>query len=260
MKTMRLIALALAALGAALLGHGHHTAVADGEYGTLYIDVLPDANNTATAFGPIDVCRDTDDGSGPLDIGDTFSIDIVIAGANDLAGPCWILYYNKDVLKVTAYDWTNWKMGPYGMIDATDSVPDTDGAFWCHYVNLPGVNGDGVLLRVTLQAVANGRSDLTITASSDLLILDLACSKGIDHSYPEVLVHDPPGNVRVAVGEDCPEPVPATGGGSLPAVGRSASVWPIALLLAGGVTAVVAVAALVALSAGAWYARRRWQG
>jgi len=50
MKTIRLIALALVALGAALLGQGHHTALADGEYGTLYIDVLPDVAGTGDSL------------------------------------------------------------------------------------------------------------------------------------------------------------------------------------------------------------------
>ena len=97
MKTVRLIALALTVLGVVLFGHGHSTAFADGEHGTLYIDVYnTDGASAATTFGgvgTIDVCRDTDDLGGPLEIGDTFSIDIIVDDAtNTISGatpkPC----------------------------------------------------------------------------------------------------------------------------------------------------------------------------
>jgi hypothetical protein len=174
-----------------------HRAQADGERGTLYIDVLPDASNTTSGYGTVDACRDG------LAIGDTFDIDTIIAGANDLAAPYFVLYYNKDVLKVTAYDWANWKLGPGG-IDVNDPMPDTDGEFSStHARGARGVNGDGVLLRVTLQAIANGSSDLTLCNTTDCP--DLADSSGDDHFYPEALVDDPAGTLRVAVGQSCPE-------------------------------------------------------
>jgi hypothetical protein len=189
-------AMGIGGLGGPLFDRAH----ADGERGTLYIDVLPDASNTTSGYGTIDVCR------GGLAIGDTFDVDIVIHGANDLAGPYWILYYNKDVLKVTAYDWSNWKMGAGG-IDICDALPDTDGQFACTYAQDTGVSGDGVLARVTFQAVANGSSDLalcTITGNCP----DLADSAGQDHFYPEALVDHPADTLRVAVGQSCSEAPP----------------------------------------------------
>jgi hypothetical protein len=186
-------AVGIGGLGGPMFGR----AQAEGERGTLYIDVLPDASNTTTGYGTIDVCRDG------LAIGDTFDVDIVIAGADDLAGPYWKLYYSKDVLKVTAYNWESWKLGAGGM-DICDTLPDTDGAFVCTYAQGTGVSGDGVLARVTLQATANGSSDLalcTITGSCP----DLADGNGQDHFYPEALVDDPAGTLRVAVGQSCSE-------------------------------------------------------
>jgi hypothetical protein len=197
MNAIRLIVLSLAVLAVLLLGQSQRSALADGEYGTLYIDVVPDANNTTSGYGTIDVCR------GGLAIGDTFDVDIVIHGAKDLAGPYWTLYYNKDVLKVTAYNWSNWKMGAGG-IDLCDTMPDTDGALSCTYGQGDGVSGDGVLQRVTLQAVANGSSDLALCTITGLCP-DLADSTGQDHFYPQVLVDDPAGTLRVAVGQSCSE-------------------------------------------------------
>ncbi|MGD0205736.1 MAG: cohesin domain-containing protein [Dehalococcoidia bacterium] len=249
MNTIRVIALGLTVLVALLVGAnvpaGQDSALAAGERGTLYIDVLPDANNTATGYGTIDVCRDTDNLGGALDVGDTFTIDVIIDGANDLAGPVWWLYYNRDVLNVTAYDWSNWKMGPGGL-DLTDIVPDSDGQFACTYGQATGVDGDGVLLRVTLQAVANGSSDLKLCAVTG------ECphawdSSGVDHYYPEVLVHDPPGNVRVVVGGAC-----GAVGGVAELPGASDSSRPNRLALA-GIAALVALA----LAGGVWYARKR---
>lgn len=193
-------------LGANVLG-GQGGGSGDGEYGTLYIDAVPDADNTTTGFGTVEVCRDTDDEGGPLEVGDALSIDVVIGGANDLAAPYWILYYNQDVLKVTARDRVSWKMGSGGL-EISDPLPDTDGAFATTYGQASGVDGDGVLLRVTLEAIANGSSDLKLcTVAGDCP--NMADSRGTDHFYPKVLVHDPPGEVRVVVGGACPPATPA---------------------------------------------------
>lgn len=195
-----LLLIAFAMAIGSLQGPVFERAQAEGERGTLYIDVLPDASNTTSGYGAIDVCRDG------LAIDDTFDIDIIIAGANDLAGPYSILYYNKDVLKVTAYDWRSWKMGSGGL-DLADPVPDTDGGFSHMYAQATGVNGDGVLLRVTLQAIANGSSDLTLcTVPGDCP--NVASADISDHFYPEILVDDPPGTLRVAVGQSCSEAPP----------------------------------------------------
>jgi hypothetical protein len=218
------------------------TALADGERGTLYIDVLPDANNTTTGYGTIDLCK------GNLAVNDTFQVDIVIDGANDLVGAYWILYYNPAVLRVTGYNWTSWKMGPGGL-DNTDPMPDSDGAFAATYGGgFTSVNGDGVLLRVTLQAVAKGSSDLTLcTVTGDCP--DAGDSLGVHHYYPAVLVDDPPGNVRVVVGAACG----FVGGlAELPDVSGSSG-WNYV-----AIAGLAAAAALVALTGGALYARRRW--
>jgi hypothetical protein len=255
-KTIRLIAFVLAVVGAALFGQGQHTALADGEWGTLYIDVQPDANNTTTGFGDIDVCRDTEDigdGSGDddglLEVGERFSIDVVIEGAPDINGAGHELNYEPSVLKVTASDWASWKFGS-GML-AEDVLPDTDGTFYTSYEGNT-TSGDGVIQRLTLEAVGNGQSDLDFTyiegTDGTPIIEDL----GVLHYPPEVLVDNPPGDVRVVVGGLCPSPVGAVGGiAEIPHVSDSAATNHIGLAALAGL-------AVVALTAGGWYARRRW--
>ncbi|GAF81875.1 unnamed protein product, partial [marine sediment metagenome] len=152
----------------------------------------------------IDVCRDTDDAGGPLDVGDTFYIDIIIDGANDLAFPYYIFYYDNTVLEVASYDWQSWKMGLGGDDYSEMDMSDIDGAWSAAYLEATstGVNGDGVLTRVTLKAIADGTSDLTLCTVPDDCP-NMADGDGTDHWPPEVLVHDPPGDVRVVVGGPC---------------------------------------------------------
>ena len=191
---LAVVASAITAGAVVVVGQGGGSG--GGEYGTLYIDAGPLTGNTADSYGTIDTCI------GDLTVGIPFDIDIIIDGGNDLAGAYWILYYNKDVLKVTGYNWANWKMGGGGL-NFTDAVPDSDGAFASTYAQASGVNGDGVLQRVTLEPVADGPSDLKLcTVAGECP--DAADSFGRDHQYPKVLVDDPAGEVRVVVGGPCP--------------------------------------------------------
>jgi hypothetical protein len=191
---LAVVASAITASAVVVVGQGGGSG--EGEYGTLYIDAGPLAGNTTDSYGTIDACV------GGVSVGTPFDIDIIIDGANDLAGPYWVLYYNKDVLKVTAYNWANWKMGGGGL-NLTDALPDTDGAFSCTYAQTTGVNGTGVLLRVTLEPIADGSSDLKLcTAAGECP--NAADSGGNDHPCPKVLVHEPAGEVRAVVGGACP--------------------------------------------------------
>jgi len=190
----------LAIVAAAVVGggalYGLGSGSGEGEYGTLYIDVGPLTGNTADGYGTIDTCI------GDLAVGTPFDIDIIIDGANDLAGPYWTLYYNKDVLKVTAYNWSSWKMGGGGL-SITDGVPDSDGEFDCTYAQDSGANGAGVLLRLTLEPIADGSSDLKLcTVEGDCP--NMGDISAVDHFYPQVLVDDPAGEVRAVVGGACP--------------------------------------------------------
>jgi len=80
-----------------------------------------------------------------------------------------------------------------------------------------GVNGAGVLQRVTLEPIANGSSDLKLCSAAGECP-DAADSGGVDHWYPEVLVDDPAGEVRAVVGGSCPPGGEGAGAGATPEV------------------------------------------
>jgi hypothetical protein len=190
----------LALSGASLLGRVFDGAQAAGEYGTMIVDVGPLTGNSSSAYGTIDLCK------GNVAADSTFDIDIIIDSANDLAAPSFVLNYDETKLEVTARAWIPYKMGDVP-IESSDARPDTDGEYmWsCARGVMGGVNGDGVIVRITLHALpaASGTSDLYLcTTAGDCP--NAADSDGDDHFYPEVLVHDYLGSVRVAIGEACP--------------------------------------------------------
>jgi hypothetical protein len=201
---------ALTVLGAHLLGGLSNGAqAADGDYGTMLIDVGPLDGNSATAYGTINMCK------GNVAADSSFDIDVIIDSANDLAAPYFILNYDNTKLEVTARSWVTYKMGNVP-IESSDSTPDTDGAYmWsCGRGALGGVNDDGVIVRITLHALsgASGTTDLTL-CKTEGDCPNAADSNGDDHFYPQVVVDDPAGTVRVAVGQTCSKaatPTPPT--------------------------------------------------
>lgn len=214
-------------------------------------DGTPD--NTATSVGTIDPCREVT--VDPLG----FDIDVTIEQVTDLAGFEAKLDYNPAVLKVTGVDYsyflatagsvTNWGEAP------TSLNPDTDGTLsMVATLSIPlpatGATGEGVLARVSLEAVANGLSDLNL---NDIKLADINTQPIGDETGDQVF-DGPVANGQIAVAQPCssPTPDPPVGGiAELPHVSDSSFRNYIALT---GLTA----AALLALTAGAWYAGRRW--
>ncbi len=127
------------------------------------VDAFPDAGNTATTVGPIDAGRS-------ITCGATFNVDIVIQGVANISGFQANLLYNPAALKVTAVNY-NYLLTTTGtvVIDFGDPTPDTDGDFLLFaamFSTSPftGASGDGVLARITLQAVGSGSSALDLTS------------------------------------------------------------------------------------------------
>ena len=181
-----------------LLGHMFGGAQASAPWGDLIIDPIPDANNTTSGYGDVEVCRDNNDGGGDLEINDTFIVDIVIDSAPNITGGSWAFVYNSSVLQVNASNWGSWKFGAGGIPIEDSPMPDTDGTFNTAYAGSV-TSGNGVVQRLTLQAVGNGTSDLTLTGWS------VADTFAIPHFYPEIDYLDPLGTIRVVVGPDeCP--------------------------------------------------------
>jgi hypothetical protein len=127
------------------------------------VDAVADAGNTDTAVGSIQNSRSTACGS-------TFDVDVVIQGVTNIAGFQADLLYNPAVLKVTGVNY-NFLLTTTGtaVIDFGDATPDTDGDFFllaAMYSITPftGASGNGVLARITLEAVGSGSSALDLTS------------------------------------------------------------------------------------------------
>lgn len=126
-------------------------------------DTLPD--NTGTSVGAVDGCVS-------MTAGASLDVDVVIQDVADLAGFQTDLLYDPRVLKVTAVDY-NFLLASTGssVLDLGEDITsegDTDGDFFMSgamfdLLGTTGANGDGVLARVTLEAVGPGTSPLDLS-------------------------------------------------------------------------------------------------
>jgi hypothetical protein len=119
------------------------------------------ADNTATVVEPVDGCISA--GQGAL-----FDIDVVIEGVANISGFQADLLYDPSVLKVNAIDYGFLLSSTgSGVLDFGSDTPDTDGevllsAAMFNLLSIIGADGDGVLARVSLQAIGPGTSPLDI--------------------------------------------------------------------------------------------------
>ena len=172
MARMKLLAVPLAAfllaaaLGWWLLAAGEEATQASPAI-SIGVDVNP-AGNTATSLGTIDDCRQ-------VSTGQTFEVDIYITGVTDLLAWQVPLVYDPSVLNVTGCDVEQFLAadpdsqvfesckavpveGPYGLyvVGAADTADPT-----------PEHSGEGVLARLTLQAVGPGLSAVSLPSLKD---------------------------------------------------------------------------------------------
>jgi len=169
------------------------------------VDTDP-TGNTATFVGTIDPCRQVTVGP------PAFEVDVTIQQVTNLAGFEADLSYNAAVLKVTGVDYnyflatagfvTNWGEAP------SPQQPDTDGSLDMVAALFPlpdaGASGEGAMARVTLQAVANGLSDLSLSnvKLSDINVQPIGDENGDD------FFDGPVANGDIAVGQPCSTPTP----------------------------------------------------
>jgi hypothetical protein len=137
-------------------------------------------SNTATHIETIDPCASLPG------TGSTISVDIAVDQVPD-AGASGIgidVLYDPAVLHVTGLNFNQLLAsgGSFNPITSSDSFPDSDGDFRFDVLDISGINesGEGVLARVTFQAVGNGTSAINL---DDFLIGD---------GVPDIL--DPDGN------------------------------------------------------------------
>ncbi len=191
--------LLLAGLGAliTLLGLTHSSATADHAPGSTTIDIVAvDTNptgNTALTIGTTEQCRSVSSGA-------SVTVDVVVdqVPAAGLTQFGFNLGYDPALLEVSDANPNFMLKGqvPAFILDSSDFVPDTDGDFRGDVQDASAnfETGDGVLMRLTLQAIGDGVSQLVLSNTS---VLD---PDGNPYAIDNVNLG------QLAIGELCPEP------------------------------------------------------
>ncbi len=178
----------------------------------LAIDVLP-AGNKATEIDTIEDCA-------AADVGDVFLVDIVIENVEDLLAWEIPLRYDPEVLSVTDRDVVVFQDANSGsnVIDLSAATPDTSGRYVLESVDAadPATDdsGSGVLAHVTMTAIGEGTSPLTMAK------LDLdgdgdfdqgAFMRNVDGEIigddegADTLFDGPTAGAEIRVGSECPD-------------------------------------------------------
>ncbi len=149
------------------------------------MDMEDDATpaNAATSVGTVEVCGSINK-NGVLDADedsvDALTVDVVVGplgvpAANPIAGSQFTLHYDNTKVRVAAADSLQLLAagGSTIAIDLSDGAPDSDGAFLAAMADF-GPNresGDGILSRLSIEAVGTQPSVATLTLT-DVLIAD----------------------------------------------------------------------------------------
>jgi len=219
--------------------------------GTVNFDIDPETTgNSADTLGTVENCYEVIcpsaecdwNGSSSFDDVSDYVIDVVVSGDTE-APTDYYASLNYDETKVHVADPgtdTLIKMG--GAKDLSEGpLPDSDGTFAAGAMYLmggPGTAGSGTIARVGLDIGASGVVTFSLNAPPDTAyVSDLGT-----HAVTR-------GTGMLAINEACSDAVGGTA--ELPDVSGSAG-------RNYGALAGLAAAALAALAAGGWYARRRW--
>lgn len=166
------------------------------------IDADP-AGNAATALGPIDGCVSVASGQ-------TAAVDLFIMDVQRLAGWQGILTYDSSVVTIVDVDaHLLLAANPASEVAnvSPDRLPDTDGAYGFVVADLGdrvGESGDGVLARLTLQAVGSGRAALAV---SDVVLADPS-AQPIGDTNGDTYFDGPVSGAEIRVDEACPAATP----------------------------------------------------
>jgi hypothetical protein len=167
----------------------------------LLIDADP-AGNTAASWGAIDGCREAEEGK-------AVTVDVIMDGLPDVDGAAmgviafdFRVVYDAAVVRVTAIDvdqLLSEKANSF-VTSVGDAPPDTDGSLHVTAVDSGPTGGDvrtisettgGVLVRVTLEAVGSGVSEIGITGVG---IID---TRNDAHAVSQVI------GAKIAAGSAC---------------------------------------------------------
>jgi hypothetical protein len=125
------------------------------------------SGNAANSVGAIQDCLAPSNGG-------TFNVDIVAKGvppfanfAGGLGGFDFVLVYDPSQLVITGInDQMMLAVGANNIVDYSENPPDTDGHFHVRAYDLSNnpESGNGVLARITLNAIGSGQSNLSLIA------------------------------------------------------------------------------------------------
>lgn len=154
----RLVVLAAIVAATAFVVTFRGESLADNPY-TLGIDA-DTAGNTATSLGSIDGCTSVSSGA-------TFDVDVWTDDIPQFIAFQMELYYDPTVVTVVGVDLDQLVVSAEGtgpLFDATEPLPDEDGDLLMVALDVAGIGttGEGVLARVTLEAVGTGYTPLAM--------------------------------------------------------------------------------------------------
>jgi len=228
--------LGLVALGMPIFGQSPHVSQASQVATTLAIDADPLGNSAASLAG-VDPCVS-------VATGETFDVDVVLTDVTDLSGWEANFAYDGSVVTLVAVDTELLLAAEPGstLVDlSADPLPDTDGTYHIIVADISqsvGEDGSGVLARLTLQAVGQGASDLSL---SEVIVGDSA-AKAIGDIDGDSFFDGPVSNAQVYVDKACPSgplptlapPATPLAPGASPTAAETPTPWPPATPAAEG--------------------------
>jgi hypothetical protein len=193
----------ISAPGAILLGSSQQVVGASQVSTTVGVDADP-TGNEAASLGQIDACIS-------VATGETFDVDVVVTDVTDLSGYEADFVYDGSVVSLVAMDPELFLAAEPGsnLVDlSAGRLPDTDGTYHMLVADVSqsvGEDGSGVLARLTLQAVGQGASDLSLSQ----VILGDSSARAIGDTDGDSYFDGPVSKARVYVDEACPSgPLP----------------------------------------------------
>lgn len=178
---------------------------------SLAVDTIP-TGNAADEVDDVDACAAADEG-------DTFSIDVVVQDIDDLLAFTVPVGYDEEVLRIVDRDVKLFLEATGGeAFDGSNQTPNETGAYEASGFDssdpLSPESGSGVLVRLTVEAIAEGTSPLSIQG------IDLTDDEIVDRGVllrnaDSLIIGDEDGDsffdgpredAEIRVGTDCEDP------------------------------------------------------
>lgn len=177
----------------------------------LAIDAVP-SGNEATALGEINVCA-------AATVGDRFVLDVVIQNVEDLLGWEAAISFDPQILRVVDRDVNIFQAANEGssVVDASTRTPDESGLYQAAAVDTADPpspdSGSGVLVRLTLEAVGEGTSTVSLdpvdlnndNVADRGVLLRATDGEIIGDEDGDTFFDGPLDGAEVRVGDDCPD-------------------------------------------------------